>query len=765
MIRTAALLPLLALAFAVAPVSAASNWHKFDLSPEAMTKLQVIGATVEAFDRSAGKPALRWTKTPGAKVSAIGFPDPPRDVSPFRRLRFRIRATKNVEAPMFVVFRAKRATLTARVAGPTTEWKRVEIMLPDMRASHLYDPEAVDRLFLGFDREDENFTIELADVDMGKGRGGWRNTTREDKKLLRAKKFVVEDFETAHSMPRTRPHKSEVDTIPTTDPKGHAVRWTLTAGKKLGCIDFFNCPVDLRPYRLLRFRARAKKGMSADLRVRFRSKGGILESRLPDFDEKWRTFEILLPDMRARGEFDIAAVKYFRFTFTKSDGSWIDFDDFVLEKAGRGWRWSAGDRLELGIDATAPVYRISNFERLNAITRIHTKNSDAEVVEEKLRRRDRNQHLRWTIEPGSKDPSVTFMQVPPDIRSYRTLRFRVKVDKNPAARLKVCLQGMSGAITKDLDLAPGTWQSVEVPLPEMTVEEGFDPKDVLICRFVYYGDLGLDLDLDDLELQKDAGGWQRSESEQVAAIFGEERTRKVKKSSTDHFLIWTDSSAVQKKFHRSLEKMHTFVCRELGIEAPAGKLSVYIFQNPDLYFDFCERKGWTRAEARLTSGHAADGYFATFYQAPGAPTVAHELTHSIVHQTLGTGGGAWFQEGIAVYLEGRWRKRSTAKEFASRIRSDEFVPVAELMRVAKLIRSEDRTGGPRQAAWLYAQAGAFFEFILRGPYSDSSPDRMRALCVLDCEGDERIREVERILGRPISDIQKEWVDWGRSPPK
>ena len=64
-----------------------------------------------------------------------------------------------------------------------------------------------------------------------------------------------------------------------------------------------------------------------------------------------------------------------------------EFDDIELEKQAGGWRYSAKERYELGIDDTAPFYRISNFEGLDPTARIRTKNSEIRIVEEKKRGR------------------------------------------------------------------------------------------------------------------------------------------------------------------------------------------------------------------------------------------------------------------------------------------------------------------------------------------------------------------------------------------
>ena len=273
------------------------------------------------------------------------------------------------------------------------------------------------------------------------------------------------------------------------------------------------------------------------------------------------------------------------------------------------------------------------------------------------------------------------------------------------------------------------------------------------------------MELDDIQLVRGANGWAQTKEEHLASLFGEKRVKKVKEIETDHFRIYTDSSGARTKFPRALEKAYVFVRKALDLPEMENPLDVFIFQNSELYFDFCMRNGWTREEAVESAGHAWSGYFATYYQAPNSPVVTHELTHSLVHRTWGNGGGSWYQEGTAVCVEERWQKRDAATLFASRLRSGETMPLAEFMRKKRLIRSDDVRGGAGTAGALYDQAGAFFEFLMRGPFAERRPSAIRELAKVDWDADTIVERVERIYGTTLLELETAWKEWGSDPPK
>src|SRR5438105_9240166 len=59
----------------------------------------------------------------------------------------------------------------------------------------------------------------------------------------------------------------------------------------------------------------------------------------------------------------------------------------------------------------------------------------------------------------------------------------------------------------------------------------------------------------------------------------------------------------------------------------------------------------TEPAAHGTKGHEWHDFYATYYDSPNDPVHIHEATHQIFMNRLHlTGGGSWFQEGVAEYM-------------------------------------------------------------------------------------------------------------------
>ena len=69
------------------------------------------------------------------------------------------------------------------------------------------------------------------------------------------------------------------------------------------------------------------------------------------------------------------------------------------------------------------------------------------------------------------------------------------------------------------------------------------------------------------------------------------------------------------------------------------------------------------------------------------------------------------------------------------------------------------------AGSLYLQAGALFEFLIRGPFAKHHPKAVEALARLEWDEDTIVRDVERIYGTSLAEIETAWVEWGSDPPK
>jgi len=81
-----------------------------------------------------------------------------------------------------------------------------------------------------------------------------------------------------------------------------------------------------------------------------------------------------------------------------------------------------------------------------------------------------------------------------------------------------------------------------------------------------------------------------------------------------------------------------------------------------------------------------------------------------------------------------------------------------------LIHGGDVRGGTHTSSALYDQAGALFEFLLRGPLAEKKPDAIRELAKVEWDPDTIVADVERIYGLSLEEIDEAWKQWGSDPP-
>jgi len=406
---------------------------------------------------------------------------------------------------------------------------------------------------------------------------------------------------------------------------------------------------------------------------------------------------------------------------------------------------------------------VADFESGDALRRVRSWKTSATRVPD-----EPGHALRWRVRPTGETVALEIGGVPRDIRRVRRLRFRVRSEGSVRDELQVRFRAGRAALAAKLGPVGAEWRTVELLLPEMRVIAGpFDPRRTESIRFVSFGARGFTLRVDDVALETGGGGWRWTEREILARVFGEERLAAVRTIETDHFRIHTDSAAAGREFPAALEEMHDFICDALSLEADGvGRIPAYVFGSDARYHDFCVRRGWPRAFAKATAGHASRDYFATFCQSPRSPVLVHEMTHSVLQRALGEGGGSWFQEGAAVYVEERWRGRSPAARFAADLRAGRFVPLRRFLARERLIDGPDAAGGAATAAGraMYLQAGAFFEFLRRGPPAERRPDALFHLAQIREEGAGRRAAVVEVLGRSVAELEKSWFLWGSRPP-
>ena len=232
---------------------------------------------------------------------------------------------------------------------------------------------------------------------------------------------------------------------------------------------------------------------------------------------------------------------------------------------------------------------------------------------------------------------------------------------------------------------------------------------------------------------------------------------------TDHYLILTNSSG-GKKFGEKMEECYAKIREVYPFQDAPGQrlMPVFLFQMPDEYHAFFVKAFDAPLEqARKSKGVAWRDFYATTYEAPKDPVHIHEATHQIFSNRLHLwGGGSWFQEGVAEYIETSANERNDA---ARLVREGRHTPLREFVQIESLLfspKTEDadpRGGG--SAGDHYKQAALIIEFARESKFG-----KPRFLDWLHAIGDVARNDLEAIeaatrsvYGVDLAGFEKEFV--------
>ena len=242
----------------------------------------------------------------------------------------------------------------------------------------------------------------------------------------------------------------------------------------------------------------------------------------------------------------------------------------------------------------------------------------------------------------------------------------------------------------------------------------------------------------------------------------EKKQEKLEVIRTEHYLIMTNSSG-GKLFAKQMELNYDVIQATYPFpEIPGRKLMpVFLFRDPEEYYAFyAQRFAKTLEAARKSSGVAAADFYATYYEAPKDPVHIHEATHQIFDNRLALGGGgSWFQEGVAEYIETRPNDRNDA---ARLVKKGRHTPLRELMQLRSLIDSKDEDkSGESAAAHNYKEAALLIEFLRESDFGKARfKDWMHAIGQLarnDVSGIEAV--CKRIYGVSIEELDAKFVEY------
>jgi hypothetical protein len=204
----------------------------------------------------------------------------------------------------------------------------------------------------------------------------------------------------------------------------------------------------------------------------------------------------------------------------------------------------------------------------------------------------------------------------------------------------------------------------------------------------------------------------------LATYFLPEEVADIEIVRSKHYIIFSTAPGADRmvkameEIYRAFEKTYPFA-------EPEGNplLPVFLLKDHNQYTEWSMRStGWSREEAARSAGHASRDYFATYYTGGADATMYHEAAHQLVgNRLMLNGGGSWFQEGMAVYFEDKWKKSKRLSSVASgMIKSDRYTRFRELFDVQSLLHSEGDSKRGSIAGQRYTQSGTIIAFLAEG---------------------------------------------------
>jgi len=248
--------------------------------------------------------------------------------------------------------------------------------------------------------------------------------------------------------------------------------------------------------------------------------------------------------------------------------------------------------------------------------------------------------------------------------------------------------------------------------------------------------------------------WTRAVPEKLAS--------KLEIIRTEHFIVMTDSSG-GKSFADQMEKNYQAIKKTFPFDDVAGRLlmPVFLFKTPDEYYEFFAKQFNTSVEEGSRSkGIAYGDWYATWYESPGDPVHIHEGTHQIFRNRLRlSGGGSWFQEGVAEYMSTTKNDRNVA---ANTVRKGRHTALYDFIKIRSLLFSpkEDKKGGD-EAATHYELAALLIEFLHDSKFGkDKFQDFVRAVGLSAPNSPAAIeRAVKAMYQTDLAGLDKQWVEY------
>lgn len=240
---------------------------------------------------------------------------------------------------------------------------------------------------------------------------------------------------------------------------------------------------------------------------------------------------------------------------------------------------------------------------------------------------------------------------------------------------------------------------------------------------------------------------------------------KLKIVRTDHYIIFTDSSS-GKLFAKKMEECYSSIQETFPFPEVKGRklMPVFLFRTREEYIDYYAKiAGISKERARNSKGHAWRDYYATYYDSPVDPVHIHEATHQIFSNRLRlSGGGSWFQEGVAELMSTSKNERKGYARNAAR--SESQTPFREFFVIPSLLNDAGKTkSGEKKSSNHYAQAASIIDFARHSKFGKKQFSQFLEAIGKIPRGDVKAAEaaIQRVYGVDLAGFEAEWVKYWR----
>lgn len=256
----------------------------------------------------------------------------------------------------------------------------------------------------------------------------------------------------------------------------------------------------------------------------------------------------------------------------------------------------------------------------------------------------------------------------------------------------------------------------------------------------------------------------------IADKFLEEEAKDIDVVRSKHYIIFSTASGADRMV-KAMEEIYKAFEKTFPFDEPesAPLLPIYLLKDHGQYTEWSMRSAnWSREQAARSAGHAYRDYFATYFTGSADATMYHEAGHQLVgNRLMLNGGGSWFQEGMAVYFEDKWKKSKRLSSVASgMIKSDRYTKFRELFEVESLLHSEGDSNRGSIAGQRYTQSGTIIHFLAEGKLKKNFGkmlDELRNYRMNQARGDTVVEEhmwdtiFRKAYGLNIDEVEALWI--------